>query len=92
MLGLLLLLAVLGPVVGLLTVVTALILGPPGSLESRDPASGVQYLALLVPAVWGAVAYRMTRGRGTRRPVATLAAVLAVIWAIGSVVLVALFA
>jgi len=90
--GLLLLFAVLGPVVGLLTVYTALLLGPGGSFESRDPATGLENLALLVPAVWGAVAYKATRRRGARRPVAALAAVLAIIWAVGSVILMAEFA
>lgn len=89
--GLLVALAVLGPVVGVLTVFAALLLGH-RSPEDQNPASAVEYLALLVPVLWGTVAYRATRGCGARRPVAALAAVLTIFWAVGSVVLIAEFA
>jgi hypothetical protein len=77
----------IGPLIGGLTLVSAVILGG-RSIESSDPASGVQYLSLLLPIVWGALAYRLARNARLVTSTAVAAAVLAVLWAIGSVLLV----
>jgi hypothetical protein len=87
-LGLLVLLAVVGPVVGVLTLLAALALGGQ-SFESQDPASAARFVALLIPLGWGGVAYVAARRREMSPAIAAGAAALAVVWAIGSVLLVA---
>jgi hypothetical protein len=85
-LGLVVLFVAVGPVVGALTVIVALAVDGQ-SFETQDPASAARFVALLAPLGWGA--YAVGRRRGMSLSGAATAAVLAVVCAIGSVLLVA---
>lgn len=77
-----------GPVVGALTLLVALTVDGQ-SFETQDPASAARFVALLVPLGWAGVTYAVGRRFGMSPGGAATAAVLAVVWAIGSVLLVA---
>jgi hypothetical protein len=87
-LGLVVLFVAAGPVVGALTLLAALALGGQ-SFESQDPASPARFVALLVPVAWGVAAYALGRRRDMSPAAAAGGASLAAVWAVASVLLVA---
>jgi hypothetical protein len=76
------LLLILSPVVGVMTLLVALLLSGQ-SLESDSSGSALAYFALGIPAAWGALGYRLTRRAGNGRGAAWLA--LAVLGGLGLV-------
>jgi hypothetical protein len=74
----------LGPVVGVITLIGALILGG-HSLEGGQSASAVEYLALCIPCGWGVIAHGVARRRGFARATVIAAGIAATAWSVGSV-------
>lgn len=89
--GLVAMLFLAGPIVGVATFVAGVLLGGV-SLESNAPRSPAQYLSYLIVGLWGVLSYFAARYAGLRGISATIAAVLAGIWSIGSLLLVIVIA
>ncbi len=74
-------LAVLGPFIGLVTLLVSLALSGT-TWESANAGSDLHYLAVLIVFAWGLVAFGMVKRLGARTWPSLAAAVLTVIWSI----------
>lgn len=84
--GVVLMLSLAGPLVGAVTLAAAVILGG-RSIEGSGPASAMQYLALVILVVWGAVSYAALRRTGATQAVSAAGSLFAVVWSVGAVTL-----